>query len=82
MDRGAWWATVYGVTESQTRLSDCTFTQSKGGSGQTERVGWQVGEGAADSRRRHKELPEGRFLGGNFWMLVDWQLERQALAVL
>ena len=22
MDRGAWWATVHGVTESQTRLSD------------------------------------------------------------
>ena len=22
MDRGAWWATVYGVTKSQTRLSD------------------------------------------------------------
>ena len=24
MDRGAWWATVYGVTKSQTRLSDFT----------------------------------------------------------
>ena len=23
---GAWWATVCGVTESQTRLSDFTFT--------------------------------------------------------
>ena len=23
MDRGAWWATVYGVTKSGTRLSDC-----------------------------------------------------------
>ena len=22
MDRGAWWATVHGVTESQTELSD------------------------------------------------------------
>ena len=22
MDRGAWWATVHGVTESQTRLRD------------------------------------------------------------
>ena len=22
MDRGAWWATVHGVTESRTRLSD------------------------------------------------------------
>ena len=22
MDRGAWWATVYGVTKSRTRLSD------------------------------------------------------------
>ena len=26
MDRGAWWTTVHGVTESLTRLSDLTFT--------------------------------------------------------
>ena len=26
MDRGAWWATVHGVTKSQTRLSDFTVT--------------------------------------------------------
>ena len=26
MDRGAWWATVHGVTKSQTPLSDFTFT--------------------------------------------------------
>ena len=26
MDRGAWWAAVHGVTESQTQLSDFTFT--------------------------------------------------------
>ena len=26
MDGGAWWATVHGVTQSQTRLSDFTFT--------------------------------------------------------
>ena len=26
MDRGAWWAAVYGVTQSWTRLSDFTFT--------------------------------------------------------
>ena len=26
MDRGAWWAAVHGVTKSQTRLSDFTFT--------------------------------------------------------
>ena len=26
MDRGAWWATVHGVSKSQTRLSDFTFT--------------------------------------------------------
>ena len=25
MDREAWWATVYGVAKSQTRLSDFTF---------------------------------------------------------
>ena len=26
MDRGAWWAAVHGVTRSQTRLKDFTFT--------------------------------------------------------
>ena len=26
MDRGAWWATVHGVTKSGTQLSDLTFT--------------------------------------------------------
>ena len=26
MDRGAWWATVHGVSKSRTRLSDFTFT--------------------------------------------------------
>ena len=26
MDQGAWWAAVHGVAESQTRLSDFTFT--------------------------------------------------------
>ena len=26
VDRGAWWATVHGVTKSQTRPSDFTFT--------------------------------------------------------
>ena len=25
MERGAWWATVHGVTKSRTRLSDFTF---------------------------------------------------------
>ena len=25
MDRGAWWATVYGVAKSRTRLSDFTY---------------------------------------------------------
>ena len=27
MDEGAWWATVHGVVESWTRLSDFTFTR-------------------------------------------------------
>ena len=28
LDRGAWWATVHGVTKSQTRLKRLTFTLS------------------------------------------------------
>ena len=31
MDRGAWWATVHGVTKSQTRLSDCHLRDGGGG---------------------------------------------------
>ena len=27
MDRGAWWATVHGVTKSWTRLSSFTYTE-------------------------------------------------------
>ena len=26
MDRGAWWATVHGVTKSQTQLSELAYT--------------------------------------------------------
>ena len=33
MDRGAWRATVYGVTKSQTRLSNFTFTSLTSGLG-------------------------------------------------
>ena len=29
MDRGAWWATVHGVTKSQTQLSDFLFFRAK-----------------------------------------------------
>ena len=29
MDGGAWWATVHGVTKSQTQLSDFTMTKQK-----------------------------------------------------
>ena len=32
MDGGAWWATIHGVTKSQTRLSDFTLTSLSGGS--------------------------------------------------
>ena len=31
MDRGAWWATVHGVTKSRTRLSNFTFTFNQDG---------------------------------------------------
>ena len=33
MDRGAWWATVQGVAESQTRLSNCHFHHHRLGYG-------------------------------------------------
>ena len=36
MDGGAWWATVHGVAESRTRLSDFTFHLAAAG----EQWGW------------------------------------------
>ena len=30
MDRGAWWATVHGVADSQARLSDLTYLLKEG----------------------------------------------------
>ena len=30
MDGGAWWATVHGITKSQTRLSNFTYLKDKG----------------------------------------------------
>ena len=36
MDGGAWWATVYGVAKSRTRLSDFTFTLDGSTEGETQ----------------------------------------------
>ena len=33
MDRGAWWATVHGVTKSRTRLNDLTLSATVGAAG-------------------------------------------------
>ena len=38
MDRGAWWATVHGVTKTQTHLSDLAGTQAL----------WQGQSGSSD----------------------------------
>ena len=38
MDRGAWWATVHGVTKSQTRLRDFTFTAKETSGPEQSRV--------------------------------------------
>ena len=48
MDGGAWWATVHGVTKSQTRLTNVTFTVvnlSKVGSQETPGVTGKFGLG-------------------------------------
>ena len=41
MDRGAWWATVHGVTKSQTWLSTST-TSTKPGEASSESMRWDV----------------------------------------
>ena len=43
MDRGAWWATVHGVTKSQTRLSTLTLRES-------QRVLWTLLPAASEPR--------------------------------
>ena len=49
MDRGAWWATVHGVSESQTRLKWLAHTHEDSGDG--------VGEVRISQGAEH--LPEG-----------------------
>ena len=51
MDRGAWWAMVRGVTESQTRLSDWKTNSTQGE--ETPARNWEgkQEEKAADKRR-------------------------------
>ena len=54
MDRGAWWATVYGVTMSQTGLSDFHFKDE-------ERLRRGGGEWGSNSKNNRKVVPE------SFW---------------
>ena len=50
MDRGAWWATVPGGTENQTRLNDHNFTKTEHSQGDAEKLKWGTWE---------REGPEG-----------------------
>ena len=42
MDGGAWWAAVHGVTKSQTRVSDFTFTFHFHALGKEMAIHWSV----------------------------------------
>ena len=65
MDRGAWWAAVYGVAKSRTRLSDFTFTfhfhalekkMATHSSVLAWRIWWAAVYRVAESRTRLKRL--------------------------
>ena len=57
MDGGAWWAIVHGVSKSQTRLSDFTFTfklKSKGNYKQGEKTILWMGENNSKWNNRQR----------------------------
>ena len=51
MDRGAWWATVHGVTKSQTCLSDYTTNKRWEGSGHIKKRGRALETKGGDSAK-------------------------------
>ena len=64
MDGGVWWAAVYGVAQSQTRLSDFTFTlqfhglekeMSTHSSVLAWRIPWMGESGGLPSMRLHSQ---------------------------
>ena len=74
MDRGAWWATVHGVTKSQTWLSDFTFTfpfhaLEKEMATHSSVLAWRI-PGTGDPGGL---LPMGLHRVGHDWSDVAWQ---------
>ena len=85
MDGGDWWVAVYGVTKSQTRLSDftCTFhfhALEKEMATHSSVLAWRIpgtGEpvgcvsGVAQSRTRLKQLSSSSFLCGKVFLFAS-----------
>ena len=79
MDGGAWWAAVHGVTKSQTRLSDFTFTfhfhaLEKDMATHSSALAWRIpgtGEpGGLSSMGSHRVGHDGNDLAaaGKYWV--------------
>ena len=62
MDRGAWWATVHGVTESRTQLGTHTTLQLT--SGQAEVAGKEAGPGRLGGWRECVQMGRAERSGG------------------
>ena len=67
IDRGAWWATVHGVTKSWARLSDYRFTSQTLSTLQDDFPGGTIGKEFSCQCRRHRDMGliprSGRFSG-------------------
>ena len=56
IDRGAWWATVHGVTKSWARLSDYHFTSQTLSTLQDDFPGGTIGKEFSCQCRRHRDM--------------------------
>ena len=57
MDRGAWWAAVYGVPKSRTQLSEFTFTFTL--RNEMEFTLWELYDGCYYMRLKAEQSPRG-----------------------
>ena len=68
MDRGAWWATVHGVTKSRTRMK---HKQKQYRRGLQESRGGTITRRLQDQAKRHFLHPKGRWAAGHSFLQME-----------